>query len=114
MQKAWTPPARFVFGAATLLGILSTLQAYRLTTLSINDKMNIEVWRMLAINLAYWYVPAALTSTIFRIAYRFPLDGPGWLRALAVHALAALTFSVIHLGAMVAMSPVWPGHVVDT
>ena len=112
MQKAWTPPARFVFGAATLLGILSTLQAYRLTTLSINDKMNIEVWRMLAINLAYWYVPAALTSTIFRIAYRFPLDGPGWLRALAVHALAALTFSVIHLGAMVAMSPVWPGHVV--
>ena len=30
MQKAWTPPVRLVFGAATLLGIFSTLQAYRL------------------------------------------------------------------------------------
>ena len=53
MEKAWTPPARFVFGAATLLGVFSTLQAYRLSTLSINDSMNIEVWRLIALNLAY-------------------------------------------------------------
>ena len=110
MQKAWTPPARFVFGAATLLGVFSTLQVYRLTTLSINDQMNIEVWRLLALNLAYWYVPATLTSAIFRIAHRFPLDAPGWPRALAVHALAALGFSVLHLGAMIGMRAVlWPG-----
>jgi len=110
MQKAWTPPARFVFGAATLLGVFSTLQVYRLTTLSINDQMDIEVWRLLALNLAYWYVPATLTSAIFRIAHRFPLDAPGWPRALAVHALAALGFSVLHLGAMIGMRAVlWPG-----
>lgn len=93
MQKAWTPPARFVFGAATLLGVFSTLQAYRLTALSLNDQMKIEVWPHLALNLAYWYVPATLTSTIFRIAHRFPLDAPRWPRALAVHALSALGFS---------------------
>src|SRR3954462_9445527 len=100
MQKAWVPPARFVFGAATLLGIFSTLQVYRLTTLDINDKMNVQVWRLLVLNLAYWYVPAALTSVIFRIAHRFRIDATGWRRALAVHAPAALCFSVIHLVAM--------------
>ena len=111
MQKAWTPPARFVFGAATLLGIFSTLQAYRLTTLNINEPMKIEVWRLLALNLAYWYVPAALTSVIFRIAHHFPLDAPRWLRSLSVHALAALCFSVVHLGGMLGMRAIlWPGR----
>ncbi len=111
MEKAWTPPARFVFGAATLLGVFSTLQVYRLSTLSINDQMNIQVWRLLALNLAYWYVPAALTSTIFGIARRFPLDAPGWPRALAVHALTAIGFSIVHLGAMIGMRAIlWPGR----
>jgi signal transduction histidine kinase len=111
MEKAWTPPARFVFAAATLLGVFSTLQAYRLTTLSINEHMNIEVWRLLALNLAYWYVPATLTSMIFRIAHRFPLDAPGWPRAVAVHALTAVGFSIIHLGAMIGMRAIlWPNR----
>ena len=94
MQTVWTPPVRLVFGAATLLGIFSTLQAYRLTTLNINGKMDVEVWRLLVLNLAYWYVPAGLTSIIFRVAHRFPFDATGWLRALAAHAaLAAIGFS---------------------
>lgn len=111
MQTTWTPPARFVFGAATLLGVFSTLQVYRLSTLNINDQINIQVWRLLALNLAYWYVPATLTSTIFRIARRFPLDAPGWPRALAVHALTAVGFSIIHLAAMIGMRAIlWPGR----
>src|SRR5512133_1579995 len=103
MQTAWTPPARFVFGAATALGVFSTLQDYRLYTLNVTEQIPIAVWRLLALNLAYWYVPAALTNAIFRIAYRFPLDAPGWPRALAVHALAAVGFSTVHLGAMIGM-----------
>src|SRR5262245_417243 len=110
MQKAWTPPARFVFGAATLLGVFSTLQAYRLSSLSITDQVNIDVWRLLALNLVYWYVPATLTATIFRIAHRFPLDAPGWPRALAVHALAAVGLSIVHLGAMIGIRAVLPGQ----
>ena len=111
MQKTWTPPVRLVFGAATLLGIFSTLQAYRLTALNINDTMDIEVWRLLVLNLAYWYVPAALTGAIFRIAQHFRVDTAGWPRALAVHALAAITFSVIHLAAMISVRAVlWPGR----
>jgi two-component system LytT family sensor kinase len=111
MQKTWTPPVRLVFGAATLLGIFSTLQAYRLTALNINDKMDIEVWRLLVLNLAYWYVPAGLTGTIFRIAQHFRVDTTGWPRALAVHALAAITFSVVHLAAMISVrAMLWPGR----
>jgi signal transduction histidine kinase len=112
MQKAWTPPVRFVFGAATLLGIFSTLQSYRLTSLNINEKMNVEVWRLLVLNLAYWYVPAALTGPIFRIAHRFRIDTTGWRRALSVHAVAALTFSVVHLAAMIGVRALlWPGRI---
>jgi two-component system LytT family sensor kinase len=110
MQKAWTPRARVIFGAATLLGIFSTLQAYRLTTLNIKEPMNVEVWRLLVLNLAYWYVPAALTPQIFRIAHRFPIDSARWPKALGAHALAAGGFSVVHLACMVGVRAVlWPG-----
>ncbi len=109
MQKAWTPPVRLVFGAATLLGIFSTLQAYRLSTLNIKDPMNIEVWRLLVLNLAYWYVPASLTSPIFRIAHRFPIDSVRWPRALGAHALGVAAFSVLHLACMVGLRfALWP------
>ena len=64
MQKAWTPPARFVFGAATLLGVFSTLQSYRMNVLNVSDPMPFDIWRTLALNLWYWYVPATLTSTM--------------------------------------------------
>jgi two-component system, LytTR family, sensor kinase len=112
MEKAWTPPVRLVFAAATLLGIFSTLQAYRLTALNINDKMNVDVWRLLLLNLAYWYVPAALTSPIFRIARRFRIDSSGRVHALTVHALAALTFSVLHLASMMGVRALlWPGRI---
>jgi two-component system LytT family sensor kinase len=111
MQKAWTPPARFVFGAATLLGVFSTLQAYRLSALDISDQMAIDVWRLLLLNIAYWYVPATLTSTIFRISNRFSPDMLGWPRTIAVHAAGALAFSIVHLGAMVGMRTIlWWGR----
>lgn len=111
MPKAWTPPTRFVFGAATVLAVFHTLQDYRIYTLSGTEQINVDVWRLLAINLAYWYVPAALTNAIFRLAHRFPLDAPGWPRALAVHAMAAVGFSIVHLGAIVGMRAiVWPGR----
>jgi len=109
MQKAWTPPARFVFGAATVLGVFSTLQFYRYYSLSAEPNA-VAVWPLLAFYLTYWYVPAALTNTIFRLAYRFPLDAPGWPRALVVHTVAAFGFSIVHLGATIGVRAiVWPG-----
>jgi two-component system, LytTR family, sensor kinase len=102
MQTAWTPPLRWVFAAATPLALFSTLQAYRLTTLNLRAPMDIEVGKLFLLNAAYWYVPALLTPMVFRLAHRFRIDGPHWLRALGVHALCACSFSVLHCAAMIA------------
>jgi two-component system, LytTR family, sensor kinase len=110
MQKAWTPPARWVFLVATLLGLFSAAQSYRLITL--NPKAHvagIELGSVVILNLTLWYVPAALIGPIFRMAARFRLDSDRWLRAIAIHAGAAVAFSIIHVAAMLAVRVVlWP------
>lgn len=103
MQTLWLPPARWIFGVATVLSLFSTLQAYRLSTLTMRDGMSVEVSRLLALNTAYWFVPAALTFVIFRLARRFPVDTGRWFVAVGVHVLAALAFSMVHTACMLAM-----------
>jgi signal transduction histidine kinase len=112
MHRAWTPPVRWVFVVATFLGVFSALQAYRLTTLDMQKTVDVEIGRLLILNLAYWYVPAALTGVIFGLSHRFRLDTPRWPRALAMHASAALTFSMLHFLLMLAVrAALWPGMV---
>ena len=110
MQKAWTPPIRWVFLVATLLGLFSTAQAYRLTSLNPKAHVDgIEIWSLLILNLTLWYVPAALTGPIFRIAAHFRLDADRWIRAIAIHATAAVLFSIVHAAAMMVVRVVlWP------
>ena len=99
MQKAWIPPARWVFLAATLLGLFSTAQSYRLDSLNPRPSAA-PVWPLAVLNLALWFVPALLVSPIFRLAARVRLDSDRWLRALLTHAGAALTCSVLHAGSL--------------
>ena len=106
MQRTWTPPLRWVFAAATLFGIFSTLQSYRLTTLNLKTGMDIQEWRLLVLNLVYWYVPAILTPTLFRLADRFRIDGARWIRALVLHVFCAVGFSAVHCAGMIAIRSV--------
>ena len=110
MQKPWTPPVRWVFAVATFLGVFSTLQAYRLMTLDMQQRaMEPDVLRLLVLNLAYWYVPAALTTAIFSFSHRFRLDTSHWRRALAAHAGAALGFSLLHFAILLGVRlALWP------
>jgi two-component system, LytTR family, sensor kinase len=109
MERIWSPPRRWIFAVATLLGVFSTLQSYRLSTLTIKEPIDVDLARTLVLNLAYWYAPAGLTSAIFRLAYRFPFESARWMRSLAVHAGAAGTFSIVHMLCMVAVrSLLWP------
>ena len=102
------PPARWIFVTATLLGLFSTLQAYRLSTLNMKPP-DIMAADLLVLNLAYWYVPALLLPTIFRLAHRFRLDGENWRTSLAIHAASAFTFSIVHWTAMMGVrSLLWP------
>jgi two-component system LytT family sensor kinase len=109
MPQAWTPPFRWVLGGATLLGLFSTLQAYRLSSLTARDPSQIEVWPLLALNMAFWYVPAAFTPTIFRLAPRFHIGGPRPFRAAAVHLAAVAILTVVHALCMIGVRAlIWP------
>ena len=110
MQKAWTPRARWVFLIATLLGIFSTAQSYRLSSLNPRARIEgVELGALLILNLALWYIPAALIGPIFRIAARVRLDSEKWIRAVVTHAFAALTFSIVHTAIMLAVrATLWP------
>jgi signal transduction histidine kinase len=109
MQKAWTPPVRWIVLAATVLSLFSTAQAYRLSTLNLRSPYDIDVSSLLLLNTVYWFVPAAFTLPIFYLARRYRLDGGRWARSLAIHVSAALVFSVLHLGCMlVVRAMLWP------
>ena len=99
MQSTWAPPLRWIFAAATVLGLFSALQSYRLSTLNLRGPMDIEVGKIVILNLVYWYVPASFSPIVFRLGHRFRVDGPHWIRALGVHAFAAICFSMVHLSA---------------
>ena len=110
MQKVWTPPARWVFLVATLLGMFSTAQAYRLTTLNPRARVDgVDLASLLVLNLMLWYIPAALMGPIFRVAARFRLDGERWVRAIMIHACAAGAFSILHAATMIGVRlALWP------
>ena len=110
MHNVWTPPVPIVFGVATVLSIFSTLQAYRLSTISIREPMDVEVWRLLILNsFGYWYVPAALTGPIFRLAHRFPIESARRVRTLVLYALGGAAFSVVHLACtLIVVVSLWP------
>jgi signal transduction histidine kinase len=94
---------------ATILGLFSTAQSYRLSTLNLKVPVDIPWGSLLVLNFAYWYVPAAFALPIFYLARRFRLDSRQWRGALAVHVIAAGFFSVVHLLCMIATRiALWP------
>jgi signal transduction histidine kinase len=65
--------------------------------------MPIEVGKLLALNLAYWFVPALLLPSVVWVARRFPLDSGNRLRNISVHAAGAMTFALVRFAAMTAV-----------
>jgi two-component system, LytTR family, sensor kinase len=108
MEKAWTPPVRWIVLVAAVLSLFSTAQAYRLSTLNLRGPYDIDVGDLLLLNTIYWFVPAAFSLPIFYLARRYRLDTRRWARPLAIHIAAALFFSVVHLACMLGVrSRLW-------
>jgi signal transduction histidine kinase len=95
MHKPWTPPLRWVFGAALLLGCFSTLQAYRLTAITSKDPTDINVSFLFVLNLVYWFVPASFSPLMFWLVKRFDIQQRRW-PTIGVHALTALAMICMH------------------
>ena len=113
MRKVWTPPWRWVFGVATVLGLFSALQAYRLTLVNENSGELLEAGmalKLTILNLALWYVPALMVPAVVRVARQFPLDASGGrLRSLAAHAIGALVFAGLDFAGMLGVRfLLWP------
>jgi signal transduction histidine kinase len=100
MRKVWMPPARWVFGVATVLGVFSALQTYRITLVNMTPGEQLytaDAGKILILNLALWYVAALLLPAVVHVTRRFPLDAAGQrLRALGVHFAGALAFAFLH------------------
>ena len=83
MRKAWTPAPRWVFLVATLLGLFSTAQAYRLTTLNPKAHIDgIDLGSLLVLNLTLLVRAGGADRSDLPLRARFRLDADRWLRAL--------------------------------
>jgi len=71
--------------------------------------MTIEAGKLLALNLALWYVAALLMPAIVWMARRFPFDTGHKIRAVIAHSAGALTFAFVHFVGMTSMRfLLWP------
>ena len=48
-------------------------------------------------NMPWWYTWLLLTPVVFWVAKRAPLDQRQWKRSVAIHAIAGLVVSIVHL-----------------
>jgi len=103
MRKTWTPPWGWVFGIATGLSVFSWLQAWRLTWINSRPGTAIHPGKLLALNLAYWYVPALLTPAVVWGARRFPFASGHKGRAVVAHSIGALAFALACFVGMLGM-----------
>jgi two-component sensor histidine kinase len=112
MRKTWMPPARWIVGVIALLAVSSTLQAWRLDTLSykaVAPMTRTDVAKLFVLNLAYWTIPALCLPAIVGVARRFRFDSGHKVAAFAVHLAAALTFAFVRQCGMVGVRVLlWP------
>jgi two-component sensor histidine kinase len=111
MRKAWMPPVRWVVGVIAFLAVSSTLQAWRLASISMMSKpmSDADVGKLFVLNLAYWTVPALCIPVIVSIARQFRFDNGRRAAALAVHLGSALAFALVRQVAMISVRLLlWP------
>jgi two-component system LytT family sensor kinase len=85
---------------ATCFGVSSTIQALMLQKVSGLEWRASNLPQLLALNLAYWYVPALLGPAIIALAQRYQLGRVPWSTQIAIHCGGAIVYSIVHTTAM--------------
>jgi two-component system, LytTR family, sensor kinase len=88
-------PWSIVFAAATALGLLSSVLAWRFTV-SLGHQPS-HWWTLVVLNTTYWYLWALFTPAIIWLSQRFRFERQGLWRALAVHLPCVILFSLTHI-----------------
>jgi two-component system, LytTR family, sensor kinase len=102
-RESTIPRWSWIFLAATVLALSSTLQAARMTALGIRPPSSIPIGRLLALNFTLWWIPAALAPPIFRLVDWLSRTGVSWARSMLYHLGALVLFSIIHFMAFFAL-----------
>jgi len=93
--------ARLLFTVATVLALSSTIQAWRLQMLTDKTWMSsIVMGKLLVLNFAYWYVPAALAPAVMALTRRYRLGHTPLPLTLGFHVATAFLYSIVHTAAM--------------
>ena len=82
-----------VFGLWTLVGLFFSTQGYLILTRVYGSDE--PFWMVAANTLPGWYVWAALSPAVARLARRYRVSRGTWRRALAAHALFACAFAAL-------------------
>ena len=103
MTRRATIPRSVLFAVATVMGVSSTAQAYRIHVLLGDGCCDAPmIARLLVLNLVYWYVPAVLAPVIMAGARRAHRLIAGVASKVALHIVGAFAYSAIHTVAMLA------------
>jgi two-component system, LytTR family, sensor kinase len=84
-----------IFLIATILGILTGLQAYNYVALTSEHKQPFIV--LLSLNLTYWYSWALLVPGVLWMARHYRFERNTWPRAAVFHFLALFVFTAAHV-----------------
>ena len=84
-----------IFGIWTAIGLFFSTQIYLLV--NVIEKHPFPYLKAIRSTVPDWYIWALLSIVIVRLSRRFRLESGSWRRALPVHLIAAVIFSVIHL-----------------
>ena len=91
--SATSPLGLFII--ATVLGVLTGLQAYNYVALTSDNKQ--AFGPILWLNLTYWYSWALLVPGVVWMARHYRFERHTWRRAIAVHILAVVVFTLLHV-----------------
>src|ERR1041385_7241934 len=84
-----------VFGLWTLVGLFFSTQGYLILTQVYGE--NDPFWMVVANTVPGWYVWAALSPVVARLARRYRVARGTWRRALPAHGLFACAFAALDI-----------------
>ncbi|MCC6991819.1 MAG: sensor histidine kinase [Acidobacteria bacterium] len=89
---------RLIFGAATLLGLFSTFQAYYyVSTFATVPSKESTFPHLLLLNFNYWYSWALVAPAVLWLARRFPLERATWTRSGPAHLAGVFAATLAHV-----------------
>jgi two-component system LytT family sensor kinase len=84
-----------IVGIATVLGVLTGLQAYNYVALTAEHKQPFSV--LLGLNLTYWWSWALLVPGVLWMARRYRFERHTWRRPAFFHILGVTVFTAAHV-----------------